>query len=267
MTRSPSGTFAEYWENRARAFAGTGRGLAAVCSYGMPALYNALIHQSQRLALRPWLRVPAGGTVLDAGCGVGRWSRMLAGRGALVTGVDLSPTMIEEAMRRARREGVGDRCRFRVVDLASLRLDRTFDRILVVTVLQHIVDEAAAGEAIRRLAAHLAPEGRLIVLEAAPTSEVRAYDHVAFRARTAKQYLSLFSGAGLRCVQVAGVDPARFKLPAVALYQRLPRLLGWILLGLTAVLAVPIDLVAGRRLVTQSWHKVFVLAHARGGAV
>jgi len=257
---------AEYWERRARAFAGSGRGLAAVCSFGMPGLYNALIHQSQRLALGPWLRMPAGTTVLDAGCGVGRWSRLLARRGALVTGVDLSPTMIEEAGRRARAAGVADRCRFLVGDLATLRLPATFDRILVVTVLQHILDSAAAAEAVRRLAAHLAPSGQLIVLEAAPNREMRAYDHPAFRARTAGEYLSLFAEAGLRCRQVAGVDPARFKLPVVALYPRLPRLLGLTLIGMTTVLAIPIDLFAGRRLVGQSWHKVFVLTRPQQGA-
>jgi 2-polyprenyl-3-methyl-5-hydroxy-6-metoxy-1,4-benzoquinol methylase len=258
-------SFAEYWENRARTFAGTGRGLAAVCSFGMPAFYNSLIHQSQRLALLPWLDVPEGGTVLDAGCGVGRWSRLMARRGALVSGVDLSPAMIGEAVRRARDERVADRCRFMVGDLATLRLDRTFDRILVVTVLQHILDESAAGEAVRRLAAHLAPAGRLVVLEAAPTREVRAYDHAAFRARTADEYMSLFSRAGLRCLRMTGVDPARFKQPAVALFQRLPRLLGWALLGLASAAAAPIDLIAGRLLVGRSWHKVFVLAHEQKG--
>ena len=266
MSSLPVASLAEYWENRARSFAGAGRGLAAVCSFGMPAFYNSLIHHSQRLALLPWLDVPEGTTVLDAGCGVGRWSRLMAARGALVSGVDLSPAMIGEAARRARREGVADRCRFMVGDLAALRLDRTFDRIVVVTVLQHILDEAAAGEAIRRLAAHLAPAGRMVVLEAAPAREVRDYDHAAFRARTSGTYLSLFSRAGLACLHMTGVDPARFKLPAVVLYQRLPRLLGWPLLALASAAAAPIDWIAGRRLVARSWHKVFVLAHAQEGS-
>ena len=38
-------------------------------------------------------RVQAAARVLDVGCGVGRWSRRLAKRGAQVTGIDLSPTM------------------------------------------------------------------------------------------------------------------------------------------------------------------------------
>ena len=97
----------DYWEDRARRFAREGAGLAAVCSYGMPELYNRMIDHCQRLALRPWLEVAPGMRVLDVGCGVGRWSTMLAERGAAVTGMDLSPTMIAEAKRRAAANGAG----------------------------------------------------------------------------------------------------------------------------------------------------------------
>src|SRR5215475_7226163 len=103
-----------YWEDRAQRFAGEGAGLAAVCAYGMPEFYNRTIQLEQRLALRQWLHVKPGARVLDVGCGVGRWSRLLAARGAHVTGVDLSPTMIDQARRRAVIEGVAERCDFRV---------------------------------------------------------------------------------------------------------------------------------------------------------
>ncbi len=83
-----------YWEDRAQLFASEGAGLAAVCSYGMPEIYNRVVDCCQWLALRRWLDVPKGARVLDVGCGVGRWSRRLARRGATVTGIDLSPTMI-----------------------------------------------------------------------------------------------------------------------------------------------------------------------------
>lgn len=44
--------------------------------------------------------VPAGGRVLDAGCGAGRLVPVLAGQGHQVVGIDLSPGVI----RRARRD-------------------------------------------------------------------------------------------------------------------------------------------------------------------
>jgi len=139
-----------YWDDRARRFAAQGEGLAAVCSYGMPAYYNGLTHLAQRLALARWLRVRPGTRVLDVGCGVGRWSRLLASRRAVVTGVDLSGEMIAEAERRAARAGVAHRCRFLVQDAAALDVGGTFDLVLAVTVLQHILDPAALSDGSSR---------------------------------------------------------------------------------------------------------------------
>src|SRR5271168_4566821 len=119
-----------YWEDRAQRFAGERDGLAAVCAYGMPEFYNRAIDWEQRLALGPWIRVKDGDRVLDVGCGVGRWSRLLAARGARVLGVDLSPTMIAQARCRAAKEGVASRCRFAVEDLARLDLVERFDMVL-----------------------------------------------------------------------------------------------------------------------------------------
>src|SRR6202047_5415302 len=159
-----------YWEDRARRFAGERDGLAAVCAYGMPEFYNRAIHLEQRLALEPWLKVNAGTRVLDVGCGVGRWSRLLAARGADVTGVDLSPTMIAQAQRRAAADGVAGRCRFQVQDLSKLNVGERFDLVLGVTVLQHILDTDALRSALAAMTAHVAAGGRMILLEAAPTT-------------------------------------------------------------------------------------------------
>lgn len=53
-----------------------------------------------KMGLRP------GMTILDAGCGVGRHAIELAKRGYHVTGVDLSPGMLEKARADAREAGV-----------------------------------------------------------------------------------------------------------------------------------------------------------------
>jgi cyclopropane fatty-acyl-phospholipid synthase-like methyltransferase len=45
------------------------------------------------------LQLPEGATILDLGCGAGRYSIPLARRGYQVTGLDLSPTLLAEARK------------------------------------------------------------------------------------------------------------------------------------------------------------------------
>ncbi|HEV7135125.1 MAG TPA: class I SAM-dependent methyltransferase [Steroidobacteraceae bacterium] len=255
---------AEYWEERARRFAVQGDGLAAVCSYGMPRFYNGLIQFCQRRALEPWLKVSPGTAVLDVGCGIGRWSRLLASRGASVTGIDLSPTMIAEAGRRATASGLADRCRFLVQDSAALEVAGPFDLILCVTVLQHMLDVGSLRSALRRMTHHLAPHGRLVVLEAAPARLASRCNTHVFTARERAFYLELFHECGLRIQALSGVDPAPFKMWLLPHLPRLPRALRVIALALVTALSAPLDALCGRLFTKRSWHAVFVLQHESG---
>ena len=258
-----------YWEDRARRFAADGAGLAAVCAYGMPAFYNRAIHLTQRLALARWLRVPPATRVLDVGCGVGRWSRLLAARGAVVTGIDLSAGMIGEARRRAAAAGVSARCRFLVQDLAQLHIGEQFDLVVAVTVLQHMLDPAAVRAALQRMAAHLAPGGRMVLLEAAPTRVAPDCDSTVFQARQRSFYLALFHDCGLRVQAITGVDPAPFRtrlLPHLPRLARLARPVSMAALALATALSAPVDGLFGRLAVERSWHAVFVLDQSAAGA-
>jgi ubiquinone/menaquinone biosynthesis C-methylase UbiE len=67
--------------------------------------------------------LPAGGTVLDLGCGNGRVALALAARGFAVGGLDISPSMIEEARAAAAAAGVD--ARFRVGDAVKLPHDES----------------------------------------------------------------------------------------------------------------------------------------------
>ena len=68
---------------------------------------------------------PAGGRVLDAGCGTGRVAIELARRGFIVVGVDLDPSMIAEARRRAPE------LRWVEADLVGLDLGEGFDVVVL----------------------------------------------------------------------------------------------------------------------------------------
>ncbi|HTO02776.1 MAG TPA: methyltransferase domain-containing protein [Opitutus sp.] len=66
--------------------------------------------------------VKPGGTILDAGCGQGQFSRLLASPGYSVVGVDLSEVGIAEARRHA-----GPREQFIVGDISEMTAD--FDAV------------------------------------------------------------------------------------------------------------------------------------------
>ncbi len=250
-----------YWDDRARRFASQGAGLGAVCSYGMPWFYNVPIHLLQYLALRRALRLPPGTTVLEIGCGVGRWTRRLAVRGAVVTGIDLSHAMVMEARRRTRGDRLRGNCRFLVADVCAPAVAGRFDVVFGVTVLQHLLQPGQLDAAVQSIKEHLAPSGRAILLEAAPSRSIERCDTSVFVARDEGAYLEAFRRAGLRCVATTGVDPAPFKTWFLPHYRQLRRSVA--LAGLAGVTAasLPIDLLLGRRWASASWHKVFVLGH------
>jgi len=115
----------------------------------------------------PWIRPAfeslgdvAGKRILDYGCGHGMAAVVLARRGAIVTGIDLSPGYIAEARRRATaNEVVID---FQTADAEHLPFaDGTFDAIWGCAILHHL-DLRRAGTDLRRV---LKPEGVAVFCE------------------------------------------------------------------------------------------------------
>lgn len=83
--------------------------------------------------------VEKGMKVLDAGCGDGVLSYMMAERGALVTGVDLSVPNIASA--ESRNSGSGQMVKFILGDVESLPFpDNSFDLVVSSHVLEHLPD-------------------------------------------------------------------------------------------------------------------------------
>lgn len=106
--------------------------------------------------------VPRGSRVLDAGCGPGRVGAELAGRGHTVVGVDVDPVLIEAAV--ADHPGpqwlVGDLAE---LDLPAAGLAEPFD---VAVCAGNVITFVAPGtevEVLRRLGAHLRPDGRVVM--------------------------------------------------------------------------------------------------------
>ncbi|MEU9168120.1 class I SAM-dependent methyltransferase [Streptomyces sp. NPDC048420] len=108
--------------------------------------------------LRGWLP-GAPSDVLDLGCGTGSLSLLAAEQGHRVTGVDLSPAMVE----RARAKLAGRDAVFLVGDAAVPPVgEQRFDVVLVRHVLWALPDP---GRVLRRWWGLLRPGGRLVLVE------------------------------------------------------------------------------------------------------
>lgn len=79
-------------------------------------------------------------TVLDVGCGAGRFDLPLAGRGAHVTGLDFAEEMIALATQRAQAAGLGERCTFLATDYLSWKAPAPFDLTLACGVFDYVSD-------------------------------------------------------------------------------------------------------------------------------
>ena len=107
--------------------------------------------------------------ILDAGTGTGYFAILLSKAGHRVTGVDLTPAMLEEALATARAEGV-DVC-FAQMDVQALDFpDASFDAVVTRNLTWTLPDPAAAYREWRRV---LRPGGVLLSFDANYAENVR----------------------------------------------------------------------------------------------
>lgn len=102
---------------------------------------------------------PGAKSVLNLGCGTGKHDACLEKLGYAVSGVDLSPVMLEEAKKRA----VPGRLEFFHGDARSVDLKKRFDAVVsLFHVMSYQVTDEDALAAFRTAARHLAPGGVFI---------------------------------------------------------------------------------------------------------
>jgi SAM-dependent methyltransferase len=107
---------------------------------------------------------PAGSRVLEAGCGIGAQTVILARNSpeALITSIDISEDSLKRAEEKVWQEGITN-VTFRQGDIFSLPFEpESFDHIFVCFVLEHLADPQRALGQLRPL---LKKDGTITVIE------------------------------------------------------------------------------------------------------
>ena len=113
-------------------------------------------------------RLPAGGRVLDLGCGTGRpIAMLLAARGFVIHGVDRSAELLAEA----RRNVPG--ATFEQGDVASWPIEGRWDGVVIFDVLFHL-PRAMQEQIIARARTALDPGGPLLLTAGGSVTDVGA---------------------------------------------------------------------------------------------
>jgi len=183
-----------------------------------------------------------GGKVLDVGAGSGRWIRFFLERfsPSLLMGVDFTAASIELLKRRYTNHSRINTA-FRTADLTdpSLNLGEKFDLINVMNVLFHIPEPDRFSAAMKNLANHLAPGGRIVTTEYMPRTTMRT-NWMMVRSRYEME--SAAAAVGLRIVEVRASciysnDPMGLDGPDTGVRQHFNAVRG----GMNSILAMQMN--------------------------
>lgn len=122
----------------------------------------AVVREGRESHWRELVRLPAGGRVLDAGCGNGDYTRLALQQGSPVWAFDLSPEMVASTERRLSAAGLAAE-ELQVANVLDIPYpDEMFDVVLCFAVIDHVPDEQRT-EAVKELVRVLKPGGTLSI--------------------------------------------------------------------------------------------------------
>jgi len=108
--------------------------------------------------------IKKGDRVLDICCGTGDQAFYYVKKGAIVTGIDLNPKMIEVALSRKQKQGVSD-IYFKVADAVTLPFqDHIFD-IASISLALHEIESSKRDAVISEMKRVVKKDGRLIFID------------------------------------------------------------------------------------------------------
>jgi SAM-dependent methyltransferase len=139
-----------YFDREAERFDAIYEGDKPLVQRAVDRLFRRVILRRFQLicALAP---LPTPWTVLDVGCGSGRYALALARAGASrVVGVDVSATMIDLARKEAEAAGLAERCSFTVSSFGAFFTEEAFDVGVATGYFDYLEDP---GPDLRKMAA------------------------------------------------------------------------------------------------------------------
>lgn len=185
-----------FWEKHADAYQTAFEKLPELADY---------VHRSERRHLFRVLPVRPDMTVLDLGCGTGRWAIEFAPRCKSVVAVDFAEGMIRRARQEAERKRLNN-IEFVVGSVENFQSDRRFDLIILSGVLVYFQDEDLPP-LLQRLHAMLNAQGLIFSRETVGIHRridmrTEYHDKIgdAYSAiyRRDEEYIRLFEAAGFR---------------------------------------------------------------------
>ncbi len=142
--------------------------------------------------------------ILDVGSGSGRWVQFFTEhfRPCKLMGVDFAAASVK-LLNRWYPSTTHTQTRFDVCDITKPDMDlcERFDLINVANVLFHIPETDRYTQAIRNLASHLAPGGRIVTTEYLPRTTMRT-EWMLVRSRY--EFEAIVHAAGLRIIDTRG---------------------------------------------------------------
>ena len=147
-----------------------------------------------------------GETALDVACGTGKSFLPLLERGWRVTASDISPSMVELARAKA-----GDSARIEVADMRELPVRGSFDLVCCLDdAVNYLVSATELEQALRGMAANLAPEG-ILIFDSNTLATYRGFfgEHVEVEANGRRM---IWDGRSVGKIEPGGINEAAFEV-------------------------------------------------------
>ncbi|MBX7244118.1 MAG: methyltransferase domain-containing protein [Candidatus Sumerlaeaceae bacterium] len=169
--------------------------------------FSKLLGHAHALAMMVEMgQVTPDDTVLDVACGPGMVACAFAEKAAHVTGIDITPAMIDRAREVQSEKGVQN-VSWHVGDVSPVPFpDDSFSVVLTRYTFHHFLEPDAV---LREMVRVCKPGGRLLVADAAiPAEKRKAYDHVEklkdpshTRVLTPDELIDMARAAGLQDIE------------------------------------------------------------------